>query len=407
MRTAPTSSTWRLSDAAHALQPSAVRNILQLTQNPEVLSLAGGLPAPEAFPVEALAEASARVWRDQAHRSLQYSTSEGLPALRQWVADHLRAQGHRVQAEQVLITTGSQQGLDLLGKVLIDPGQPVCMGSPTYLGAVQSFSPYRPQWLAWRPDHAVPPQARLAYAVPNFHNPTAHAMGLAERLACVQQVAQAGVPLIEDDPYGALWYDQPPPPSLASLAPDDVVHLGSWSKVLAPGLRLGFLVCPASRMDTLGHRLLLAKQGADLHTSTFDQALVLSLLQQGFSLEGHLQQVRARYRQQRDAMAQALQRHMPPGWHWALPEGGMFFWVQGPPGTCTTALLPRALAQGVAYVPGAAFDLPQPGRAPADAPSAHCMRLSFVTLGPQAIDEAVRRLSQALIPLGDVSCSSP
>jgi 2-aminoadipate transaminase len=399
---APSPRPWPMSHAAQALQPSAVRNILQLTQNSDVLSLAGGLPAPQAFPVDALEKASQRVWREQATRSLQYSTSEGLPGLRAWVAQHLRQQGMQVQPEQVLITTGSQQALDLLGKVLIEPGHAVSIAAPTYLGAMQSFSPYQPLWC-----HQPEPGASLAYAVPNFNNPTGHCMSLAERQACVAQAQALGVPLLEDDPYGALWYDQPPPPALASLAPDDVVHLGSWSKVLAPGLRLGFLVCPASRMDTLGHRLLLAKQGADLHTSTFDQALVLSLLEQGFSLEGHLQQVRARYRQQRDAMAQALQRHMPPGWHWALPEGGMFFWVQGPPGTCTTALLPRALTQGVAYVPGAAFDLPQPGRAPADAPSAHCMRLSFVTLGPQAIDEAVRRLSQALIPLGDVSCSSP
>ena len=382
---------WPLSRAAQALQPSAVRNILQLTQHSDVLSLAGGLPAPEAFPVEALEQASQRVWREQATRSLQYSTSEGLPGLRAWVAEHLRQQGMQVQPEQVLITTGSQQALDLLGKVLIEPGHAVSMGAPTYLGAMQSFSPYQPLWRD-QPE----PGACLAYAVPNFNNPTGHCMSLAERQACVAHAQALGVPLVEDDPYGALWYDQPPPPALASLAPDDVVHLGSWSKVLAPGLRLGFLVCPAARMDSLGHRLLLAKQGADLHTSTFDQSLVLSLLEQGFSLESHLQQVRARYRQQRDAMAQALQRHMPVGWQWVLPAGGMFFWLRGPAGTCTTALLPRALAHGVAFVPGAAFDLPQPGRALAESPSAHCMRLSFVTLSPEGLEEAVRRLSMAL-----------
>ena len=404
------SSPWLLASRTQCMNPSAVRDILKVTQQPQVLSLAGGLPSPASFPVEAMACASERVWHRSATQALQYGVSEGLPCLRQWVAQRLSQHGASVQAEQVMITTGSQQGLDLLGKVLLEPGQPVLMEQPTFLGAVQSFAPYQPRWQAWQADEqGASPEglacgARAAYLVPNFQNPTGRCMSLARRQALVAAAQRLNVPLIEDDPYGDLWYDQPPPPSLVALAPEQVIHLGSFSKVLAPGLRLGYLVWPASQQAGLGARLLQAKQGADLHTSTLDQSLVAELLgldarpdgpaPTDFNLTRHLQQVRQRYAVQRDAMARALRRHLPGGWRWQSPAGGMFFWLEGPKTVDTSALLPQAVALGVAYVPGAAFHLPiEPGQAPQ---GRHTLRLSFVTLPESQMEEAVSRLAQAL-----------
>jgi len=389
---------WALASRTALMRPSAVRDILKLTQHGGVLSLAGGLPAPEGFPIEALQRASQRLWRHRARSALQYGPSDGVPALREWVADRCGRQGWVVSPEQVLITSGSQQGLDLVGRVLIEPGEPVLLEQPTYLGALQSFAPWAPQAQPWSADAhgplptALQPGQRLAYLVPNYQNPTGRCLGTERRKALVAAARASGVPLIEDDPYGGLWYDTPPPPPMASIDPDAVVHLGSWSKVLAPGLRLGWLICPPRQVDSLGRLLVRAREGADLHSSSLSQHLVLQLLEDGFDLDAHLEQVRARYRAQRDAMDAALKRHLPAGWHWTRPEGGMFFWVQGPAGCDTAACLPAAIDAGVAFVPGAAFQVPgtdavEVGR---------CMRLSFVTLAPIELDEAVRRLASVL-----------
>lgn len=389
---------WRLAARTAAMRPSAVRDILKVTQQSRVLSLAGGLPSPDSFPIEALAEASRRLWLERGASALQYAASEGWPALRQWVAQRLSAHGVPVAPEQVLITSGSQQGLDLLGKVLIEPGQPVLVEQPSYLGALQSFAPYQPAWHTWATDAEGPiPDGlraghRLAYLVPSYQNPSARCVSSQRRRALALRAAAVGVPVVEDDPYGELWYEQAPPPPLFTHAPDDVVLLGSWSKVLAPGLRLGHLVCPASRLDDVGARLLQARQGADLHSSSLGQALVCSLLEQGFDLDAHLAGVRQRYRAQRDALHQALLRHLPPGWQWQVPAGGMFFWLQGPATLDAAALLPQAVNAGVAFVPGEAFGVP--GQVASALRS--CMRLSFVTLSPDQLDEAVRRLASCL-----------
>jgi 2-aminoadipate transaminase len=304
----------------------------------------------------------------------------------------------------VLITTGSQQGLDLLGRVLLEPGEPLLLEQPTFLGALQSFAPYRPHWQPWPsaasheglmgPDpQALQRGQRAAYLVPSYQNPTGACLSLVQREALVARAADQGVPLIEDNPYGELWYDRPTPPPLAALAPEQVVYLGSFSKVLAPGLRLGYLVCPPSQVDTLGAKLLQAKQGADLHSCGFSQRLVMQLLNDGFDLDAHLNSVRARYQAQRDALSASLRQHMPDGWHWQVPQGGMFFWLQGPAGVDTTALLPRAVQAGVAFVPGGAFHVPQ---ASGQAVQTNTMRLSFVTLSPAQIESAVQRLVSCL-----------
>jgi 2-aminoadipate transaminase len=391
--------TWPLAERTRGLNASQIREILKTTEQPGVLSLAGGLPASESFPVQALSRASERLWQTQAHAALQYASSEGLPALRQWLADRFCLQGWRVQPQQILITTGSQQGLDLLGKVLMDPGSPVLVEQPTFLGALQAFSSYQPAWATWQMDAQGPMPEQLrsgqraAYLVPNYQNPTGRCLSLERRQALLEAAARQGVPLIEDDPYGELWFDQPPPPSLAMLGPEQVIYLGSFSKVLAPGLRLGYVVCPRSQMDTLGAKLLQAKQATDLHTPGLNQRLVMQLLQDGFGLDRHLDQVRALYRAQRDAMARALRQHLPPGFEWTLPSGGMFFWIKGPEGFDASVLLQQAIEQGVAFVPGSAFHVAGHEH---DAEAARGMRLSFVTLDEARIAEAVARLGQCL-----------
>jgi 2-aminoadipate transaminase len=383
--------TWHMAQRAQRLNPSTIREILKLTEQPGIISLAGGLPAAETFPVEAMAQATARVLRDAAREALQYAASEGYGPLRDWVAQELAGQGMRVQAGQVLITTGSQQGLDLVGKVLVDPGSAVAVEQPTYLGALQAFAPYEAQFLPLEGDDQGPlPQAlrdaahaRFAYLLPNFQNPSGRCIPRERRLALAQAAASAGLPLVEDNPYGDLWYDEAPPPPLAAAAGEDAVYLGSFSKVLAPGLRLGYVVAPS----VLYPKLLQAKQAADLHTPSFNQRVVHEVVRDGFLLQ-HVPTIRHRYRAQRDAMDSALQRWMPGGCRWERPSGGMFFWLSLPAGLDATTLLPEAVAAGVAYVPGAAFY--------SAAPRVDTLRLSFVTVDTARIEEGVRLLGGVL-----------
>jgi len=383
--------TWHLARRTALMNPSSIREILKVTERPGIISLAGGLPCAEAFPVDAVREASARVLRDAPYASLQYASSEGLPELREWVAEHLRGAGMCVDASQVLITTGSQQGLDLLGKVLVDAGSRVAVESPTYLGALQAFNVFEPEWISVAcdddgpvPEGLVSAQgARLLYALPNFQNPSGRCIGAARREALATAARAVGLPIVEDNPYGELWYDERPPVPLAAHWPEGVAYLGSFSKVLAPGLRLGYVVAPAA----LGSKLLQAKQAADLHTPGFNQRIVLDILRTDL-LSHHLNAMRARYKSQRDAMADALRLHFPDSCRWETPRGGMFFWVQLPAGVDARALLPHAVERGVAFVPGEAF---YAGRS-----NPATMRLSFVTTTPQQIDRGVRMLADAL-----------
>jgi 2-aminoadipate transaminase len=382
---------WTLARRAERLNPSTIREILKITERPGIISLAGGLPSADGFPVEALAEATARVLRDTPREALQYAASEGFGPLREWVAGSLQAQGMAVDAGRVLITTGSQQGLDLVGKVLIDPGSKVAVESPTYLGALQAFAPYEAEFHALAGDDDGPTPdaldaargARFVYLLPNFQNPTGRCIGAARRQALVARAAEIGLPIVEDNPYGDLWFDAPPPPPLSATAGDGAVYLGSFSKVLAPGLRLGYVVAPKA----LYPKLLQAKQAADLHTPGFNQRIVHEVIRDGF-LARHVPTVQARYKAQRDAMRAALERHLPAGCRWAVPAGGMFFWVELPAGLDATALLPKAVQAGVAYVPGAAFY--------AHAPRHDTLRLSFVTVAPELIEKGVASLAGVL-----------
>jgi 2-aminoadipate transaminase len=382
-----------LARRAERMNPSIIREILKVTEKPGIVSLAGGLPSAETFPVEAMREACAKVLRDAPREALQYAASEGFAPLREWVAAHLNQhQGTTVTADQVLITTGSQQGLDLAAKVLIDTDARVLVETPTYLGALQAFTPYEPNIVAVDSDHEGPmPEAlaaaasgaRFAYLLPNFQNPTGHVYTEARRAAVVAAAQSKGLPLVEDNPYGDLWFDAPPPPSLASRWPEGVLYLGSFSKVLAPGLRLGYIVAPPA----LYPKLLQAKQAADLHTPIFNQRVVYEVIRNGF-LDTHVPAIRARYKTHRDAMQAALAHHLSGVAQWQTPIGGMFFWLELPQHMDAIALLPTAVEAGMAFVPGAAFY--------AGAPRKNTLRLSFVTVSPQKIEAGVAALARVL-----------
>ena len=383
--------TFTMARRAQRMNPSVIREILKITEKPGVISLAGGLPSPDSFPLEAMREATQRVLRDQPREALQYAASEGFGPLREWVAEELGGQGLVVDASQVLITTGSQQGLDLAGKVLIDTGSTVAVEAPTYLGALQAFAPYEPEFVSvpCDDDGPVPGEleaargARFLYLLPNFQNPSGRCMSEARRSALLAAAQGLALPIVEDNPYGDLWFDAPPPAPVAGRWADGSLYLGSFSKVLAPGLRLGYLAAPKAVFP----KLLQAKQAADLHTPGFNQRVVYEVIRHGF-LRDHVPTIRARYKIHRDAMRSALERHMPPGCRWRVPNGGMFFWVELPAGRDAVALLPAAVALGMAFVPGAAFYAAQP--------RLNTLRLSFVTAAPAQIEQGVRLLAQAL-----------
>jgi 2-aminoadipate transaminase len=384
-------SPWNLARRTERMNPSVIREILKITEQPGIISLAGGLPSPDSFPIDAMREASARVLRDAPREALQYAASEGFAPLRGWVASHMAAQGVHVDASQVLITTGSQQGLDLVGKVLIDAGSTVAVEAPTYLGALQAFAPYEPEVLTVPCDDDGPlPEslgvargARFLYLLPNFQNPSGRCMSETRRARLSAAARELALPIVEDNPYGDLWFDAAPPAPLTSRWSEGSVYLGSFSKVLAPGLRLGYVIAPQALMP----KLLQAKQAADLHTPGFNQRVVFEVIRNGF-LDQHVPTIRARYKTQRDAMRAALEAHMPQGCRWAVPSGGMFFWVELPDRVDAAALLPKAVALGMAYVPGAAFF--------AQAPKLNTLRLSFVTVAAPEIERGVKLLAQAL-----------
>jgi 2-aminoadipate transaminase len=324
---------------------------------------------------------------------LQYAASEGYPALREWVANSLP---WKVEPDQVLITTGSQQALDLVAKILIDKDARVLVETPTYLGALQAFTPMEPQFVSVASDaegidvddlrakaQAGTP-ARFLYFLPNFQNPTGNSISEARRVALSAAATQLGLPILEDNPYGDLWFDAPPPLPMTARNPEGCMYMGSFSKTLAPGLRLGFLVAPKA----LYPKLLQAKQAADLHTPSFNQRMVAEVLKDGF-LDRHVPTIRALYKAQRDAMLAALDKNLAgTGVQWNKPDGGMFLWVKLPQGMNAVQLLPKVVERNVAFVPGAAFY--------SDAAQNNTLRLSFVTASVAQINEGIAAFAQVI-----------
>ncbi|MBZ2208177.1 aminotransferase-like domain-containing protein [Massilia soli] len=388
----PNPIEWRFSERASQLQSSFIREILKITQRPEIISFAGGLPSPATFPVEHMKQAFDKVLSTTGKVALQYGPTDGYAPLREWIANSLSTDNCKIAPEQVLMTSGSQQALDLLGKVLIDEGSRVLVETPSYLGALQAFSVYRPEFKSVATDdHGLVPSsidavaegARMLYALPNFQNPTGRSLSVERRIELVETCARLGIPLIEDDPYGSLSYKGEPFPKMLNMNPDGVIYMGSFSKVLTPGIRLGYVVAPLP----LVRRLELAKQAADLHTAQLTQMVVYEVVKDGF-LDTHIPSIRTLYANQCQAMLDAMDEFFPAGVQWTRPEGGMFIWVTLPKHIDAMALLDQAIAAKVAFVPGSPFY--------ANDPETNTLRLSFVTVPPERIREGIAILGKLI-----------
>ncbi|WP_293910369.1 PLP-dependent aminotransferase family protein [Deinococcus sp.] len=387
--------TSRLSTRARTMTASAIREILKITQSPDVISFAGGLPAPELFPMDAVKSAFEAVMTRYGSAALQYSTTEGHPPLREWIA----AQSG-IPASNVQIMTGSQQGLDLLGKILISEGDVVLVESPTYLGALQSFQPYLPRYVEMPTDEQgidvdaletllASTPAKLLYAVPNFQNPTGRTLSLERRERLLDLTARHGVMVIEDDPYGQLRFTGEHLPSLYSLALEraggdpeqvNVIYSSSFSKTLVPGLRDAWVQAASPIIQ----KLIQAKQGADLHTPTLNQMIVAELLDD--TLPRQVEIVKKAYGERARHMLTQIELHFPRGAQYTRPEGGMFLWVTLPAGTDTVPLLAKAVARKVAYVPGSPFFALGGGE--------NTLRLSYSNAQPDAIERGMKALGE-------------
>ncbi|MFI2505124.1 PLP-dependent aminotransferase family protein [Streptomyces sp. NPDC018972] len=381
---------------ARTVGGSPVRDILAVTARPEVINFAGGLPAPELFDTDGIAAAYHAVLTETPARALQYSTTEGEPALRAALAARTAARSLPTTPDDLLVTTGSQQALSLLATMLLEPGDTVLVENPCYLAALQAFSLAGARVVAVPGDeHGLDPDAldatvarerpKLLYTVPTFQNPTGRTLPAARRAAVAEVAARRGLWIVEDDPYGELRYEGEHVPWIAAHpgAGDRTVLLGSFSKVMAPGLRLGWLRAPAD----LRRACAVAKQAADLHTPTVNQLAAARYLADN-DLDAHVRRVAAVYAERRDAMLAGLPTALPDGSTWTRPEGGMFLWARLPEPYDTTALLPDVVRHDVAYVPGAPFHAGEPDRA--------TMRLCFVTQTPDEIAEGLRRLGEGL-----------
>ena len=388
----PRPMQWQFAERARRMQSSAIREILKITMRPEVISFAGGLPSPQTFPVERLRAAFDTVLSKQGDVALQYGPSDGYAPLREWIANSLSIDGAMISPDQVLMVSGSQQGLDLIGKVLIDDGSKVLVETPTYLGALQAFSVYGPEFVSIPTDDAgllpeavapVAAGARLLYALPNFQNPTGRTFSLDRRITLVDTCVRLGLPLIEDDPYGSLSYHGATLPKMLTMHPQGVIYMGSFSKVLTPGIRLGYVVAP----QPLVRKLEQAKQAADLHTAQLTQMVVHEVVKNGF-LETHIPTIRALYAERCQVMLTALAEFFPASVSWTKPDGGMFIWVTLPSHIDSMQLLEEAVQQQVAFVPGASFY--------ANAPAQNTLRLSFVMVSPQRIREGIEKLGRLI-----------
>jgi len=381
-----------LASRMQFLKASEIRELLKLTQRPEVISFAGGLPAPELFPAREMAEVTRRILETEGCKVLQYSTTEGDLSLRQHIAERMNhKQQTRVGAEQIMITSGSQQGLDLSGKIFLDPGDVVLCESPTYLGAINAFRAYGPRMVEVATDdegmvpgsleQALTREAnvRFIYAIPDFQNPSGRTWTVARRKALLGLAARFSVPVIEDSPYAELRFEGEPLPALQALDEHElVVFLGTFSKTFCPGLRCAWLAAPPD----LFSRYVMVKQGADLHTSTLVQRQVATYLDL-YGLDDNIGRVIEVYRERRDLMMGILEAELPAEVTFTRPEGGLFLWVTFPPAVNSRELLQKCLEQDVAFVPGGAF-FPDTGHD-------NTARLNFSCMPPERIEEGSRR----------------
>lgn len=394
----------RYAQRTQRMGSSAVRELLKLTEQPEIISFGGGLPGPEVFPIEAIKEASLRVLDYYGACALQYGTTEGYQPLREQIARHTARYGIDITAENILITSGSQQALDLLGRIFINRGDRVLVESPTYLGALQAWNAYGAEYVAVPSDEngmitdaleeALRFGPKFIYVLPNFQNPTGVTLSMERRKQLVELADRYGVPIIEDDPYGQLRYEGENLAAVVNIDDEyrgnhdacyhgNVIYLSTFSKILSPGIRLAWVIAPPQVI----RKLVMAKQGSDLHSPTFNQVIAHEVSRGGF-LDRHIKVIRDTYRERRDTMLAAMDRYFPPEVNWTHPEGGLFLWGMLPDYLNSEEILKDAIKEKVAFVPGASF-YPNGG-------GHNTMRLNFSYSTPEKINEGISRLGRVL-----------
>jgi len=388
------------AERTEGMRASDIREILKVTAQPDIISLAGGLPAPELFPVDEYRRAFEWVLEADSAQALQYGPSEGYQPLRTLLAERLSRFGMLCAHDDILVTNGSQQALDLIGKIFVNPGDAVLVEAPTYLGALQAFNQYQASYAIVPMDdngmrvddvervlarhRSLGPPIKFIYALPNFQNPTGRSMSLERRQQLVDVANHFGVPIVEDDPYGELRYEGSALPTLKSLDSDgSVIYLGTFSKILAPGFRLGWMLATPELMETLLH----GKQPSDLHTGMAQQMATYEVAKAGF-VDQHVERIKAFYRERRDVMLRSIQEHFPPDARYTRPAGGLFVWAELPRDVDTRELLLDAIQDKVAFVPGQGFH--------ADGSGTHTMRLNFSNVPPDQLQEGIRRLGHAI-----------
>jgi 2-aminoadipate transaminase len=395
---------YRYAQRTQRMGSSVIRELLKYTEQPDVISFAGGLPAPDVFPVDEFADACQRVLRDLGAQALQYGTTEGYIPLREMIARHSARYGIEITPDNILVTSGSQQALDLLGKIFINRGDRILVEAPTYLGALQAWNAYGAEYVAVPLDQdgmmadaleeALRTGPKFIYVLPNFQNPTGVTLSLERRHKLIELADRYGVPIIEDDPYGQLRYEGDHLPSVVVLDGQyrdncqnvyhgNVIYLSTFSKILAPGVRLAWVIAPPEVI----RKLVLAKQGADLHTSTFNQMVAYEVSHGGF-LDRHIHLIRRIYKERRDVMLAAMDAYFPPGVDWTQPKGGLFLWGILPKTINTNELIKVAVERKVAFVPGAPF-YPNGG-------GKNTMRLNFSNATSENILEGIARLSRVI-----------
>ncbi len=382
----------QFADRMYSVKKSFIREILKVTEDPSIISFAGGLPNPRSFPVEEVAAAAAKVLKEGRESALQYSTTEGYLPLREYIAKRYARYGIKADASEILITTGSQQGLDLIGKVFLNKGDTVAVERPTYLAAIQSFGMYEPRFvdIPLRDDGIdveamakATAGAKLLYTVPSFQNPTGITYSREKRKQVAETLKDSDVVFVEDNPYGDIRFMGEDLPPMRYYLDSDVITMGTFSKTVSPGMRLGWLHAPGEIMD----KLVTAKQAADLHTSYFVQRVVYQYLADN-DVEKHIKKIRGMYKVQRDAMVSAIERYFPDGVKHTKPEGGMFLWVTLPEGISSLDLFDLALKEKVAFVPGQAFFVDGSGQ--------NTLRLNYSSSDEARIEEGIKRLAQAM-----------
>ena len=389
--------TMKFSKRMERMQASEIRELLKLTQKPEIISFAGGLPAPELFPVEELAKVAEDVLKSEGRQLLQYATTEGRPSLRQKIADRMLAKYNtKVSPDEILITTGSQQCLDFAGKLFLDPGDIVLCESPSYLGALNAFNAYEPNFVEVPTDDGglIPEEldkilstterCKFIYVIPDFQNPTGRTWSMERRIKFMEVVNKHNLPVLEDNPYGELRFEGEILPSLKSMDTKGLVmFLGTFSKIFCPGLRLGWV---AAVPDVVSEFVKI-KQSADLHTSNFDQGLADAYIE-NYDLDAHVEQIKALYKHRRDVIIESMEKMMPEGVKWTHPEGGLFLWLTFPQGVSAAQVFMKCIEKNVAGVTGDAF-FPN-GKTDRN------MRINYSNMPDEKIAEGIRRMSEAI-----------